>query len=56
LAAGSLLLKMALQAERLVACLEHLVVYGAVRVVARGAVLTQRFVLENKRTVERCDT
>ena len=48
--AGSLLLKMALQAERLVACLEHLVVYGAVRVVARGAVLTQRFVLENKRT------
>ena len=44
-----LLLEVAFQAEILVPLNEHLVVYGPVRIVARGATFTDRLVLEHKR-------
>ena len=56
LARGSLLLVMALQAQRLIPRLEHLVVHRAVWIVAGDAAFTQRFVLENKRTALRVVT
>jgi hypothetical protein len=51
-----LLLIVALQTQRLVARLEHLVVHRAVRVVAGDAAFTQRLVLEDKRTALRVMT
>lgn len=48
LSRDGLLLIMALEAQRLVARLQHLRVYRAVWVVTRGAIVTQRFVFENE--------
>lgn len=49
LAGRRLLLIVTLQTKRLVARLEHLVVNRAVRIVARGAIIAERFVLEHMR-------
>lgn len=43
-----LLLKVTLQTERLISHLEHFIIHRAMRIMAGGAALAQRFVLENK--------
>lgn len=50
---GRLLLEMTLQTERLIPCLEHLVVHRPVRIMTSDAPLAQRFVFENKRALLR---